>query len=360
MDIQILDENFIFVKNLDAYISLIWAERLFEYGDFELYLLMDNEILEYVKLNRYIRIPYSNRLMIIEEIKITTDYESGNKLIIKGKSLESLLNRRIVYSQTRVSSKIQTAVKKLLNENVISPSDQNRKFPNFVFKDTNDQKIDSLKITAQYTGDNLYDVISSICKNVRIGFSIILNDDNKFEFELYSGKDRSYDQIKNPYVVFSKEYNNLLSSNFKESVSKLKNFALVGGTGEGKDRKTAVVGEEISGFERRELYVDARDLLDMDENGDPIDDKTYKDQLIERGKTKLSSYKKESRFDGENEVNGQFKYNEDYYIGDLVQIIDEYGNSKVVLITETVISEDSSGLRIYPTFTSLEDLEEEE
>ena len=91
----------------------------------------------------------------------------------------------------------------MLNENVISPSDSNRKISNFIFKESTDSAITKLKLEAQYTGDNLYDVIQKICEEQGIGFKITLNDKKQFVFELYAGFDRSYDQTENPYVIFS-------------------------------------------------------------------------------------------------------------------------------------------------------------
>ena len=58
-----------------------------------------------------------------------------------------------------------------------------------------------MKLEAQYTGDNLYDVIQKICEEQGIGFKITLNDEKQFVFELYAGSDRSYDQTENPYVI---------------------------------------------------------------------------------------------------------------------------------------------------------------
>ena len=120
----------------------------------------------------------------------------------------------------------------MLNENVISPSDSNRKISNFIFKESTDSAITKLKLEAQYTGDNLYDVIQKICEEQGIGFKITLNDKKQFVFELYAGFDRSYDQTENPYVIFSPKFENIINSNYIESKASLKTVTLVGGEGE--------------------------------------------------------------------------------------------------------------------------------
>ena len=48
------------------------------------------------------------------------------------------------------------------------------------------------KITAQFTGDNLYDVISEICRLTGLGFKVTLNDKKQFVFKLYAGADRTF------------------------------------------------------------------------------------------------------------------------------------------------------------------------
>ena len=46
MELVVLDESFRSVAVIDSYKSLIWADRYNEYGDFELYLRMDNDRLK--------------------------------------------------------------------------------------------------------------------------------------------------------------------------------------------------------------------------------------------------------------------------------------------------------------------------
>lgn len=178
---------------------------------------------------------------------------------VTGRSLESILDRRIVWGQKLLSGNLQNGIKTLLNENVISPSDSNRKIPNFIFKESTDPAITKLKLEAQYTGDNLYDVIQKICEEQGIGFKITLNDEKQFVFELYAGSDRSYDQTENPYVIFSPKFENIINSNYIESKASLKTVTLVGGEGEGADRRYTTVGGG-SGLNRRELFTDARDI----------------------------------------------------------------------------------------------------
>lgn len=48
-----------------------------------------------------------------------------------------------------------------------------------------------------------------------------------------------------------------------------------------------------------------------------------------------------------------FKYGDDFFLGDVVQIEDEYGNEGKVRIIEVITSVNNEGAFIYPTFKSI-------
>lgn len=290
--------------------------------------------------------------MIIEKIQITSDVEDGNHVTVTGRSLESILDRRIVWGQKTISGNLQNGIKTLLNENVISPSDSNRKIPNFIFEESTDSAITELKIEAQYTGDNLYDVIQKVCEERGIGFKVTLNDNKQFVFKLYAGTDRSYDQTNVPYVIFSPNFENIINSNYIESKASLKNITLVGGEGEGSSRRYTTVGNG-SGLERRELFTDARDISSDIGDGETLTNAEYDAQLQQRGKEKLAENTDVTSFEGQVETTIMFKYGEDFFNGDIVQIANEYGHETKARILEIVTSEDENGSSVYPTFKTI-------
>lgn len=357
MEIFVLDKDFNSVHVLDEFESAIWTDRYQKAGDFELYLPMQSYLLNYLMLDYYLWIANSEHIMIVEQINITSDTESGNNLIVSGRSAESILDRRIIWTQTILKGNLQDAVRTLLYNNVISPTISDRKIDNFIFEESTDERITSLTIEAQYTGDNLYDVIVSICEQKNIGFKIYLNDSNQLVFTLYVGEDRSYDQTTNPYVIFSPEFENIINSNYLESKQSLKTVTLVAGEGEGASRRTTVVGSG-SGLDRRELYTDARDISSDVGNDIILTDKEYINELKQRGTEKLAENITTTAFEGEVEATQMFKYGEDFFVGDIVQIANEYGHEGKVYISEFVISQNNEGTSMYPTFTNVEEGDE--
>ena len=356
MDLMILDENLEPYAILDTYNSFIWTDRYNECGDFEIYTKMSKDILDVVKQDYYLTQPNSDRVMIIEKLLISTDVEEGDNLTVTGRSLESILDRRIIWGQKTLTGNFQDGIKTLLNECIISPSNEKRKISNFIFEASTDPAITAMTIDAQYTGDNLYEVISNLCIERDIGFQVTLNDNKQFVFKLYTGKNRSYDQVENPYVIFSPNFDNLISSNYIESKSSLKNVALIGGE---EKEDVARVWEAVgnaSGLNRREIFTNASDIS-SEQDDVQISAADYKLLLRQRGKEALAEPDNRAAlsFEGEAETSGMFVYGIDFFQGDIVQVEDAYGHESKARITEIVTSDDTSGFSVYPTFTILED-----
>lgn len=355
MELLILNTEFEAIAVIDEYESLIWSDRYDSYGDFELLLAMDTSLLEILKEDYYIQLKESEHCMIIEDIAIDSDAENGNYLTVTGRSLESILERRIIWRQWNYSGNLQTCVQHILNESIISPDIADRKIDNFIFTLSTDTKITDLTMRHQYTGDNLYTVIQSLCEENHIGFKIILNSDNQFEFSFYAGTDRSYEQTDNPYVVFSPNFENIINSNYYSSKAGFKNVTLVAGEGEGADRKTTSVGSGV-GIDRREIFTDAREISSETEDK-TLTTAEYTTLLAAKGQKTLAENNKVTAFEGEVEATKLFKYGEDFFIGDIVQIANEYGNEGSAYISELVISRSKDEQTIYPTFKTVKDQE---
>ena len=375
MVVNILDRDFREIFHLDTFESLIWTERFTGYGEFELLLPLNSEAIQYAEIDNYLKLPDSDRLMIIETIEIDSSFEDGSKFKVSGRSLESILTRRIVWNQTKIYGNIQGIIEKVLNDSIINPSIAERKIDNFILNteitensvieaswqdyivhegqiDEEDDTEDILdtNMSVEYTGDNVYDIIQEFCLAIPIGFKITVNEKGQFVFALYRGGNRTYDANEfGKFVVFSPSYNNFSSSNYLNSKAEYKNVTHVLGEGEGSEREELTVGDG-RGLDRRELYTDARDLQSKLDDGSVLARKYYRNFLRQRGKEKLAEVQEIISFEGEIEPERSFKYNEDYFIGDIVKIKNELGMSASVRITEIVRSQDSEGYKLYPTF----------
>lgn len=352
MDVLILNKSFDCVLVIDDYTSFIWTERFNRYGDFEIYSKVSIELLSSIKIGYYVYLRDSEKMMIIEQIKIETDIEDGSVMIISGRSLESLLERRIIWNQTILSGNINAGIKKLITENLINPTLTERAISNFVYEDTTDPKILGMSLEAQITGDNLYEAISTLCDTFGIGFKIELNAQNEFVFSLYSGINRSLNQEEVVPVIFSPDFENVLNSTSNYDIKDYRNVALVAGEDEdvGVSRRCVVIGDQ-TGLDRREIFVDARDIQSEDEYGETIPDEEYYAQLRERGEEYLNDCPFINNFEGGTE-SSYYTYGVDFKMGDIVHIEDQFGQMTQARIVELIRSKDTSGSRIYPSFVT--------
>lgn len=360
MNLYILDNNFKMIYNIDTFESLIWKERYNGYGEFEFYTPLNDYITEIFNAIREIKLQDEdcyvwsreyNSYMIIENMKIQADYEKGWHLIMSGKGLESVLNRRIIWSPITLKSKFQYAIEKVLNESIISPEIEDRKIENFIFKKVEDEYIEGLSLSVQYTGVNVYNMFEELCENEGLGFEVNFDENYNFVFKLLRGLDRSFEQDDRPYIVFSKNYENLLSSEYEEETSVYKNVALVAGEDINlKDkRKSIVIGDQV-GLKRRELFVDARDIQSENEKGESIPESDYNELLKTRGDKKLKEHPYKKDMNCEIEAKNTFIYGKDFFIGDIVQVVNDFGLISKARVTEYTRVEDEKGYAVYPTF----------
>lgn len=357
MVIHVLDQSFNLVGVIDDYISVIWRPAYYDIGDFELYINATSEAVELLKRNYYLvrdkdiivdddnNVTYTN-VMIIKNLILNTDAEEGDKLTYTGRELKFILNQRIVWNQTNLAGSTENAIRQLVNENAINPSDSNRVIPNLMLgvsaglTDT---------IEKQITGDKLDQAIIDICTAYNYGWEIYVYN-GMMMFIVYQGLDRSYSQNDRPYVVFSEEFENILNSAYELNSESYANTTLIGGEGEGIERIYTTVNNSNSGLERYEVFTDARDISQNKDSEDAIDSATYLNLLAERGNENIASLANTEGFTGEVLSDVTYKYGEDFYLGDKVTVVNKYGLSKDVMVLSAIESVDDTGIKLIPQF----------
>lgn len=340
MEITILNTNFEPVAIVDVYTSVIWTKRYYRPGDFELYIPANTDILPHLKQDYYVTRDDDDTVMIIEKIEIQTDVENGDYYIVTGRSLESILSRRIVWTQTNLNGNVVDQIYAILNNNIGSSALSYRKISNFVCATPKLDVAD--EISMQTTGDDLESLVTEICTQYGIGWKICLGSGNNFVFEMFKGITSN--------AHFSPEFDNLITSNYVSDKTNYKNCAKIFGEGEGTARKSYALGM-ARGLERREIYVDARDISS---NNGEIGTSDYLQLLNARGKEKLQELVLIKSFEGEVEPSMTFQYKTDYNLGDIVTVENQYGVTATPRIIEIIESWDNNGHKVVPTFEEQE------
>lgn len=388
MDLYVFNKSFRTVAVVDEYESFNWTDRYNQAGDFELILLTTTELLSVFQSDYYLYFAQSEHLMIIEGIEIRTDDEKGDRLVITGRSLESLLERRIVWSRTKfnIAQNFQHSIVQLVINsmgtplaayigqdwaNEISQASARRLVSNLIVHRTWDEPLANIiKMDAiEYWGENLYEIVSDLCRSrdPEIGFKITWRQsDNTFHFYLYLGKDRSSDNTDgNIPVSFSPRFENIFNTDYYKSVQGYKTTALIvgqypksGQTDETEDRATHVYRgrslDTYTGLYRREVYCDARNVPYKDTDTSEIYswNDVVKPALHEEGKKTLNetANRKAETFEGEVDYQTTYIYGTDYKLGDIVDVADIYGHEMKARIVEVTFSDDEEGFSVNPSF----------
>lgn len=381
-ELYLLDEDLKKKHIIDTYSSVIWTPRYNTIGDCELVIQASKTNLSKIRECKYISRDDDDMACEIKKIEIQTDEENGDQIIITGTDVKDILNKRIVMNQTNFSGLAEDYIRKLINDAFINPKNPDRKINNFVLD--NKQGFTET-ISEQVTYDYIGDKVQEICQQFGWGYKVTIKNGN-FVFSLYKGEDKSQ------YITFSQNYDNISTTDYQEDNSNIKNVALIAGEGEGVERKTATIGSGI-GINRSELYVDARDvsssidyeellsnypngtektinnviyyqvngtniaIITKDEEGEVSEvtlcDDVYTENLKSVGNEKISEYVSVTSFTGDIITGVNYKYKEDYNLGDIVNILNEYGMSINARITEIIESRDDNGYTMEPTFENI-------
>lgn len=277
--------------------------------------------------------------------------EDGNEIIeIFAFSLNYILSFRTIMKQMRYSGNVETVIKSFIQNSAITPEDPRRIIDGLVLGDNTGVQG---SINVSRTGGDLLSNSFDISREFEASIDVVINNNGEFEVLTWSGLDRSIEQSTYPNVIFSTEYDNVLSQNYFANKLDYKNVVLVAGEGEGVNRKVLEVGT-TSGWDRRELYVDARDLSSeyQDENGNNITltNQEYQDILRTRGLEKISEQSEVESFESTID-DVQYILGVDYNLGDKVTFLDTDLNiTKSVRVTSITTTINKDGIRTVPSF----------
>ncbi len=318
VDVYVLDKDYQITGLIDDFITLIWSRKYYDTGSFELHCGASHAKL--LQQGVYIHRNDSNDTGIIEEFGYSSDDVFGKKVVVKGRFLKAMLADRVIDSTQKFSGVAAgQVVKQLVSTYCINPSDTARKIPKLEL--ANSAAVGGT-ITTQITGDSLLDAIERICLEQQISASIQYDFvADKLIFDVWQGLNRTQSQSDNTFAAFNEEFDNISAADYNKERG-FKNYAYVAGAGEGAARIIEVVNMMQPGEERRELYIDARDLQNIDSSGNTIPEATYRQTLRQRGLEKLSEYQPKETIETKIDLYSNLKYKEDYDLGDLVTFVD--------------------------------------
>ncbi len=364
--LEIRDTTRKLVGVLDIAKSIIWAAEYYGAGKFEVYTPLTDQALSLLQMGYYFTRPNEENAAIIEAIQYTDSAQDGAMILASGRMAKSVLDRRLVYrldgnqiNPVQISGNVATAVQGVVQAHAGQGASAARTMGVIIGSNGGITKT----ITSSTSGDNstrqssyqnLLTFTDTVLQEYTCGALIRINDQQQLIYDCFEGQDRSVGNTAgNTPVIFSQDFENLLTAQYTEDTTQLRNFALIGGEGEGLARFYATYDQDsATGFERREVFVDASSIPRKykPEGSDTEQEYTaaeYTTLLTGQAQTQLKELIITKKFTGEiNLTQSPYKYgkNADFWLGDIVTIQDNtlglYANVRILKATEV---QDDSG-----------------
>lgn len=347
--LYVCDENFVRLGYIGKFSYLLWRKKYGPGSEAELHVDVTHKNIELLKKGNIIFRQDDNEAMYIYYRQFD-DSNGVDQLVIKCFSLTRWTDRRLLWKQYDFNTTPELIMRQLINETMVSPTETNRKITQVQLAAVRNI---GKAIQQQISYKQVFEVCENLCTTHDIGMRCLF-DGRTLKYDFYEGTDRTINQSLNPRIILSKNRSNLLKRMYEDADNDLKTTALIGGAGEGAARMMASIGTTFKGLNRREIFIDAREISDTkDSNGEqiPIPTGEYNNLLVAKGSEKIAEYTEFIGFDCELDVTKEnTKYNEDFFLGDLVTIKDDdlgiLMNSRVMQADE-VFQQD--GKSIYVT-----------
>jgi hypothetical protein len=356
MEAYVLDALLRRIAVIDQFESLIWTERFAAFGDFQMDIESTPATRTLLSLGTLLAMNESYRVMMVETIEDELDSDGRRMLSVKGRSIEAILLDRVAKNSTadlttspkwEITDEPADVARKIFHDicvtGILDPADV---IPfihegTFLPPGTVAEPIDPITIELDPT--TVYDAIEDLCNVWSMGFRMLRNfDASELWFDIYMGSDRTTAQTTLAPVIFTSSLDNLQDIKELKTIDKAKNVAYVYSPAGFLKVYPVGVDEDVTGFERHVLVVNATDVTS--ETAD------IPGALLQKGMEELAKNRVSQSLDGEIAQNSQYKYGVHYNLGDIVEMRTDNSTNNM-RVTEQIFVSDREGERAYPTLS---------
>lgn len=327
--IRVYDKNLQYVGIVVDYESATFRRSWHSIGDFTIIINRNITGASYFQAGYIVAFSEdNNKTGIILDIdqSFSEDGTSSEMLTIKGKQAKYCLSWRNIEPPAGQAHYAITDAAETVLKNVVTTqasqlaNDVNRRMP---FGVAPSKELGGTYVFSERYTKTVAEAAEEISMSTGIGWSLELDIfSGIMSFDCPEPIDRTADQTVNKVAIFAPNIRTLKSGTVKNQTSQYKSLAIVGGQGDGTARVIRKVsfGSEPSGFDRREMFIDARDL---ETNAD----------LDARGLQKLEEVSNIISAEGQPQQVSPLVYGVDYDLGDLCTFY-AYGVRNDMRITE--------------------------
>lgn len=318
--------------------------------EIDVYYQSWNEFTLYVSYSRdNVKNFATNNIILFDDIyyyvtsQQVDDIKTG--LLVKGRSLFGHISDRMIMAENGNYYNMypEQIARSLIDSEVVKPIDTKRTIYSLFNKDT------TIFSTSKVTMQQGYAQLDTVIKNLMTTYGFGIKEiggsysttDLTQNIVFYQGKDVSswVDLSTDP-----SKGNAIIKPSFTDDIRDEKTFALIAGEGDYPNRVKNYIGSDLTDINRKELYVDARDVQKT-VNKVTMSDTDYQAALLARGMSKLADTQRVLTLKGDFNANMEiYEFGKDFDVGDRVTISSsEFNMSKTSLIIAAKYTFDKDG-----------------
>lgn len=383
---------------VEGYSSLIWTERYLDHGEFEMKTYKVKETRALIPEGSLITLMDTHEIMMVENHAIDIDDDGIAFLTVTGRSFETFLEQRVLFPpefnipwevfRTYTVSEMASllAWNALVNNSAEDPTyagftkETKDRIPYFMVTDSTTIVSEATEwwLETGYVYPKFRDILTIGglgVRNIRqcnstgneMTFNVTTGANRGLvtkvtqanitytRMDIYNGTNRTKYQSDVPPVIFVYDSGDINNTSYLFSNKDYKTTVLY--VTENGNLALPFVGGGFnpyphflppytgaSSLSRRVLLMVIGEGEELP-GGDPLYAKFASQYAI----TELAKHTMTAIFDGVISPNAQQKYGEDYFLGDTVTLMAEYGYENSMMVTEFVRTEDMEGDRGFPT-----------
>lgn len=353
--IYILDEKLKIVDILRKYNFAQYNNRFRDIGAFKINAQLIDEniyILDETK-QYYVLFDFDEYIFgQVTKVKQSGEGDNDKEIVIEGKLSKYILTKRVINGTINYKGKTFGLVKEIIDSNIVSSSNVKRNLPIEIIYDEEYLTSVCSDVTKQITGGYVWEEAEKLLTQDNLGIDFVPNiitDSNttnidKWYLTINAGVDRTKEnKYGNNPVIFSQQLSNIASVDYERDVEEYTNYAYVAGEGEEENRKWYEINrtdKDASGWNRKELWIDARDVQSENKDGTILSETEYEKLIKERANEKFSESDVQESYEATlTENNAQYTYGIDYNLGDWCTVTDINLNKELdVQITEITVT----------------------
>lgn len=310
MEFYILDPAINIIDSFKVYEAIIWETKFHEPGSFKASFAFTEKLNQMLQIGNILYKTDEEEPGIITYKVLKMDAKGNETIQVQGYMASRYFSQRIIWGKMVMTGTPEIMMRKMIQDQVISPKDEDRKMPLIRLGEVHNFNVDTIEKQISY--DNLLSALTELSRISGIGFRLRLDMAQRlFYFETYMGRDRT-EGTSEP-CIFSRDFGNVSTQNYEKNSKNFKNVCLIGGKGEDANRILQTVGSG-KGIDRYEMFYNATSISDKD-----ITEQEYLEQLKTKGNEKMTSYAMVECFSNKVNINKSMFFE----LGDQVTCVDD-------------------------------------